>query len=279
MKILYIGTYREYSDAALDCENRIRFLATEHEVVARNVSNGPFREVHSTVEVAELGVLDNDFDLVIQDTKGGGQKFSNPKFKTLYIKGTCEYFDTDWYITNVFAEDYLKPPSQPLEIPQTEGTLRVISIVDGVSNDLYEGVKLFYKSFRPYEKATHTIFTKNEEGIDELCQRVRREMGTLSRPPEVIVPIPPERFIFPEIAWYGHVPNVIDGSNSRKLVNLLLEANNPEWDKLRNYNFDLIKADIEKSKRIHSFAKRQKEEFFPKRMKKFIEHIEGNNEQ
>ncbi len=272
MRILYIGPYRDSSDDAFDCENRIRLLATEHDVVARSVRaiDEPPRMVHPVVGAAELGTLEK-FDLVIQEAGNEAVYFSNPEFKTLYVNEENSLPE----ITLLFAEDYAKPP-QPLKVPQTEGTLRVISIVDGVSGDLYEGVKRFYNSFRPYEKATHTIFTKNSEGIDELCSKARQETNSSNRPPEVIIPIPAERIILPEAVWYGHVENVIEGRSFRQLARTLLGP--PEdGDKLPYHNFDIVKVDVEKSKRIHMRAKELKERIFTESLAKFVKMIEEMN--
>ncbi len=195
MRILYIGTYRNKTRDAQWSENLARSLvASEHDVICRSTLNSfrP-REVHSDVAATEL-LLPHDLDAVIQDVDDHVYMANTP-WKNLYIDTFNEYqhiHPTD-YVTN----------TKSAEIEETEGTFKLYSIVDGVSQSLLDSMKKFLSIFRPYHKVTHTIFVKNPEGVDELCSRARSELNCTPRAKDIIVPIPQDQFSFPSLHWYG----------------------------------------------------------------------------
>lgn len=195
MRILYIGTYRNRTRDAHWSENLARSLvASEHEVICRStLSSLPSREVHPDVAATEMLSL-RALDVVIQDVDEHVYMSGTP-WKNLYIDPFNEY-------QHLHCSDYLKNEN-PLDIKDTEGTFRVYSIVDGPSQDLLDNIKYFLGIFRPYHKVSHTIFVKNPDGVDELCQRARKELNCTQRARDIIVPIPEDQFSFPNVHWYG----------------------------------------------------------------------------
>lgn len=198
MRILYIGTYRNKGRDAHYSENLARSLvASDNEVVCRSTLDIlPAREVHSDIAATEMLSL-RGLDVVIQDVYEPVH-MSNTPWKNLYLNPYNEF-------QHIHYRDYLEN-TEAVKIKETEGTFRAYSVVDGPSNWLYGRIKDFLQTFRPYDKASHTIFTKSKpEEIDELCRKARAELNCTKRPKDIIVPLPEDQFSFPTIHWYGDV--------------------------------------------------------------------------